>query len=365
MATKNDFGELKILFISRAYPPAVGGIENQNYELSQWLSKITPTTIIANTYGKNFLPFFLSYLFITLPFTTGKYDVVLLGDGILAAVSWWIKLFHKKTKVICITHGLDITYKNRFYQKYWVNKFLKTCNRLIAVGNQTIIEGIKRGIDKNKFIFIPNGVNPENFIDDNLDKNAFFEIIGNNYRGRKILLTSGRLSKRKGVAWFIRNVLPILQRNIIYIVVGDGADKKNILRAIDETGSNERVVMMGYVDDEVRNKILTGADLFIQPNIPVEGDMEGFGISVIEAGVSGTSVIASRIEGLTDAVIDGKNGILVEPENIYDWKEKITTALSNNFDRKTFGKNARDYVIRNFSWEKISKQYYHTLRETT
>ena len=52
---------MKILFISRAYPPVTGGIENQNYALSVWLPKISDCYTLANTRGKKFLPFFLPY----------------------------------------------------------------------------------------------------------------------------------------------------------------------------------------------------------------------------------------------------------------------------------------------------------------
>lgn len=357
----NKKKQLKILFISRAYPPVVGGIENQNFELSQWLPKITPTDTIANTRGKKFLPFFLLKLFLILPFKTPKYNVILLGDGVLGIISWWIKIFHKKQKVACIVHGLDLTYKNDLYQRLWVRTFIPTCNRLIAVGNQTIIEGVKRGINKELFIFIPNGVHPEKFIDETIARDDIFKIIGEQYRGKKILLTSGRLAKRKGVAWFIRNVLSQFNEDVVYIVAGHGPDKQNIQNAIAETATQKRIIIMGYVSDNVRNVLFTGSDAFIQPNIKVPGDMEGFGISVIEAGVSGLPVLAARLEGLKDAIIDGKNGLLVDSGNAQMWKDTVSYVLSDDFDRKTFGKNARTYISQTLSWDRVSRMYLEIL----
>lgn len=362
MTILNNSGDLKILFISRAYPPVVGGIENQNYELSTWLPKICDTATIANTHGKKFLPLFLLRLFMTLPLTAKKYDVILLGDGVLSIVSWWTKLFHKDTKIACITHGLDLTYKNNFYQKWWVKKFIPTCDKLIAVGNQTIIEGIKRGINKDQFVFIPNGVDPEKFIHDDIDKDAIFDVIDKKYHNKKILLTFGRLARRKGVAWFIHNVLPQLSDNVIYIVAGSGPDKQNIENAIKDTNLQDRVITMGYVEDTDRDKIFAGADIFIQPNITVVGDMEGFGISVIEAGVSGLPVLASEIEGLKDAITNNQNGIFVKSEDAIDWQKKVTMILSDDFDRTAFGKNAQKYILENLSWQKIAKIYYNILQ---
>jgi len=72
---------VKILFISRAYPPIVGGIENQNYELGKWLGRIADVKIIANTHGRKFLPLFAPYALLRAVLNISKYDVLLLGDG--------------------------------------------------------------------------------------------------------------------------------------------------------------------------------------------------------------------------------------------------------------------------------------------
>ena len=72
--------KLKILFISRAYPPVTGGIENQNYELSVWLSKAVEVKTIANRHGRKFLPIFAPYALLSALFKMHAYDAVLLGD---------------------------------------------------------------------------------------------------------------------------------------------------------------------------------------------------------------------------------------------------------------------------------------------
>ena len=116
---------MKILFISRAYPPIVGGIENQNYELGKWLGKIADVTIIANKKGKKFLPFFLPYAIVKSLLIARKYDAVLLGDGVLGIIAYKLKFFYPKKPIICVVHGLDLTFKSGIYQKLWVNIFLK------------------------------------------------------------------------------------------------------------------------------------------------------------------------------------------------------------------------------------------------
>ena len=85
--------------------------------------------------------------------------------------------------------------------------------------------------------------------------------------------------------------------------------------------------------------------------------MEGFGLSVIEAAYCGIPVIAANLEGLKDAIKDGQDGFLIETEDINGYIAKINELLSNDENRKAFGQKARQYVIDNYSWDKISKIY--------
>ncbi|EKD46416.1 MAG: Glycosyl transferase, group 1 family [uncultured bacterium] len=354
---------MKILFISRAYPPTVGGIENQNYELGKWLSEISETKVLANKKGKRFLPFFLPYASAMTILTMHKYDALLLGDGVLGVTGWISKFFYPQKPVICVVHGLDLTFPSRFYQKVWVNFFLKRIDKFIAVGNETINVGEEKKLGREKFMFIPNGVDTEKHLCEST-RAELEKVLGVPVSDKKIMLTAGRLAKRKGVAWFVKNVMPKLSSDFTYVVSGDGPDKENILNAIKEEQLSERVLMLGYVTDEVRNTLLNTADLFLQPNIKIPGDMEGFGISVIEAGACRLPVLASNMEGLKDAIKDGKNGFLVESENADAYVQKINELFAKGSPREIYGQTVRDFVVENYQWEKIAKQYSEEIRKT-
>jgi len=359
--------QTKILFISRAYPPTVGGIENQNYELAKWLGEIADVKIIANARGRKFLPLFAPYALLRALFLMPKYDVLLVGDGTLAILSWMIKLFFKKP-TICVVHGLDINYGSAslgvwyekilisLYQTFWIGIFIKSFDKLIAVGNETVRVAIQKGIPAEKIVFIPNGVDTEKHLIEST-RAELEKIIGRSIENKKILLTSGRLAKRKGVAWFIDNVMPKLPADFIYIVAGAGPDKDAIEQAIKNNDLSQRVFTLGYISDEDRNILWSQADLFVQPNITVAGDMEGFGISVIEAGACRLPVLASNMEGLKDAIKDNKNGFLVESENAEAYVAKINELFATGSPREIHGQAVRDFVIENYQWEKIAQQY--------
>ena len=352
----------KILFISRAYPPITGGLENQNYELSLWLPKISQTQTIANKRGKKFLPLFLPYAFFKALFLLPKYDAILLGDAVLSIVGWSLKLFSKKP-VICVTHGLDLTYKNRFYQKFWVGFFIKKLDKLIAVGNETIEAGTKLGISREKFVFIPNGVDTEKFIK-SYSRENLERVIGEKLGKKKVILSTGRLAVHKGIDWFCENVVPKLPDDVLYVVAGDGKKRNDIEKIIKTKVLWPKVKMLGKVSDKDLKILYNTADLYVKPNIKVEGTMEGFGLVAIEAASCKLTVIASDLEGLRDAIKDGQNGFLIEPYDTEGYLKKINELLNDDKFRQEFGEKARQFVVKNYSWENISRRYLEEIEKT-
>ncbi len=349
---------MKILFISRAFPPVIGGIEKQNHEIARALQAISGIDIFTNRKGKSMLPLFLPWISLRALLSLHHYDVVLLGDGVLGALGAMLKLFTKKP-VVCIVHGLDLTYKSKFYQRYWVGCFLPRLDRLIAVGNETIRQGSARGIPVEKLSFIPNGVT----VGDRqplCSRNDLEERIGKSLPG-PVLLTLGRLVRRKGVSWFVEHVFNKLDEDITYLVAGDGPDREAIFAAITKYRLHDRVLLLGEVSEYDKELLLCCADLFIQPNIPVEGDMEGFGLVVLEAAAHGCAVVAADLEGLRDAISNGNNGFLVTAGDVEGYCSRIMSLLRDPGETTRAGERAREYVLKHFSWPLIARQYLSLL----
>ena len=93
------------------------------------------------------------------------------------------------------------------------------------------------------------------------------------------------------------------------------------------------------------------------PNIPVNGDMEGFGIVLLEAASCGTSIVASNIEGIKDAIKDGKNGFLIEVYNVGRFVKIINRLLDNNEKKEKNGTIIREFTLQNYEWKKIAEKY--------
>jgi phosphatidylinositol alpha-1,6-mannosyltransferase len=355
---------MKLLFISRAYPPVVGGIENQNYELSVRLPKLADTTLLVNRQGKKFLPFFFPFVLVKTFFTAGRYDAVLLGDGVLALVGFFIKIFHPKVRVASVIHGLDVTYCLSLYQTLWVKLFLPSLDVLLAVSEETKNVAVQHGLTEEKIQVIPNGVDQE-FLPEKFTRAKLDVFLGFETEDTIVLLTHGRLAKRKGVAWFIENVLTELPTNTHYVVSGSGPEQTILEELVSRLSLTHRVHLLGRVSDEDKLLLLHTADIFIQPNIKVPGDMEGFGIAVIEATSCGRPVVASKLEGLIDALAAGKNGILVEHGNPKAWVQALLPLIRSKEARTSLGNQARLYTEKNFTWDTITKRYLDALGNNT
>jgi len=132
-----------------------------------------------------------------------------------------------------------------------------------------------------------------------------------------LLLTVARLVERKGIDTVLR-ALPLIAAQhpgVRYAIAGEGADRARLDALIAELGVKERVEWLGQVSHDALAPLYASADVFVLPSrsIPEHGDIEGFGLVLLEAQASGTPVIAARSGGMPDAVHDGVSGLLVAP----------------------------------------------------
>jgi len=347
----------KILFITRNYPPKIGGIESYSYNLIYEFEKHCDVWKMTLSKSKLHLLWFLPHCFFkSLQLIhNNNIDTIHLCDGLLAPLGVLLKFLTKKRVSISI-HGLDITFPNSFYQAVvpWCVSHL---DMVICVSRSTRDECVIKGVPLQQCNVIPNGVTPGEFVLSNSSmepRHILEKHIGAVLLNKKILVTVSRLVKRKGVAWFVENVMPRLDGSYVYIVAGDGPEYHSILEKINRHNLSQKVFMLGKVSNELRNVIYNGSDIFILPNISVKDDVEGFGIVAIEAGSCGLPVVASNIQGIKDAVLDGRTGSLVAEADVDGFLEAILTMNLRKDQVKSI-------VTSTFGWPQIYEQYRNIL----
>ena len=365
----------KILYISHLHPPHdahlenMGGMQRVSMQLVnefESMPDIELKSITLHAKWKNVgvkTAGFLAKLVRSLPSIVRDFkpDIILFSSMVTASLA---PLLKKRISVpmITINHGQDVTMPVRMYQSYLPRVFA-SLSGVISVSDATRIESITRGLDQSKAIALPNGYQrewEEHMIERSQAK-SFLQQTFSIPEKNTILLTVGRLVKRKGHAWFTEEVLPHLSKNITWLIIGDGGEYPEIEKAIHRHQLEDSIVFAGRQSDQVLYNAYSGADLFIMPNIPVPGDMEGFGIVMLEAGLAGTPSIASDLEGIKDVIVDGRNGYKISPLDSKAYINKIVEVLAS--DLSELRESTKKYIKEHFSWETVALRYVSFLKE--
>jgi phosphatidylinositol alpha-1,6-mannosyltransferase len=308
--------------------------------------------------------FFLMRLVFKLPKIVGEFkpDVILFSSMVTASLA---KFTRKKISVpmVTINHGQDVKMPIDIYQNF-VPKVFEALDGVISVSEATRQECIKRGMDPEKGVALPNGFDMSDFKEAPEKKNARKEIeavFDLDLSRKKVLLTVGRQVKRKGHEWFIEEVLPKIESDVIYLVIGDGPEHQRLIEIVDSSAVKGKVLLAGRQPDEVLKSAYACADIFIMPNIPIPGDMEGFGIVLLEANLAGTPAVAADLEGIKDVITPGKNGYKIKVKDDQAFAMKVDDVLNNELDE--LSKNSRNFVLENFTWNNVAQQYISYLKE--
>jgi phosphatidyl-myo-inositol dimannoside synthase len=113
-------------------------------------------------------------------------------------------------------------------------------------------------------------------------------------------------------------------------VIGDGTLRGNLESLARELAVADAVTFHGWLSDEDRDEILRRSSVFAMlSRLDAVGSGEGFGIVYVEAGRLGLPVVAGRVAGALDAVVDGETGILVDPEDHVQAADAIVSLLSD------------------------------------
>lgn len=321
----------KILLISRKWAPAVGGMETYAAELVASLQGAAEVrTFVLKGRRDGRAPSMIMYGVFLLRasmlclFLGRRFDRVVFGDLILfpAALCSW--LVNRQARRITIVYGLDLAYQHRrgvlpsLYRLYF-KAFRATqgvFGSVIAISRHTAALAEREGIHRVVVITPSLPLVNATFQAQEKLPDAWIQAGA----GRRVLYF-GRLVPRKGALWFARNVLHRLPSTARFFVVGDSSDEdyKTALRDCPRTHC------LGRLGSGELNALIRTADVVVMPNVPTPErlDVEGFGLVAIETTSLGGLLIASRLDGITDAVVDGVTGTLAESADAAGWVQVI------------------------------------------
>lgn len=166
--------------------------------------------------------------------------------------------------------------------------------------------------------------------------------------GAELALAVGNLYPVKDHATLLRAAAP--RPGLAVAIAGRGGEEERLRALAHALGIADRVRLVGLRDDVPR--LLAAADVFVQPSLS-----EGLPLAVLEAMAAALPVVASRVGGIGEAVIDGKTGVLVPPADPGALASALARVLDTQSCREALGSAGRARTEEEFSVARMARRY--------
>ena len=353
---------MRILILSSEYPPGPGGIGRHAADLSLaltnkgYLVDVMASLDYENKHRINkyietlplkieIFPFkrmgWFTYIYrvraVLKQLKKKSYERIIVTGMFPLWLGALVKLFYnKKVHLDSFIHGSEVNPSNPFLRMltHWS---LKKADHIWAVSGFTASLLPLGLINKNNMTLLPNGIHSSDWIR-YIHSKPF-----SNWEGYPKLLTVGNVTPRKGQHRVIK-ALPALIKgfpNIHYHIIGLPTHEKEIRELAENLGVSKHITIHGKFNSKLElARAYRSADLFLMlSENQKNGDVEGFGIAILEANFFGLPAIGAYGCGIEDAIkseingelVDGNNPIKIAQmiKNILDHKTKYSSQLSN------------------------------------
>lgn len=344
----------RILLVTRNLPPLVGGMERLNLELAraitangelavvgplgcaEWLE--LPTTRVSEVQIRP-LPLFLARA-ASQAIRMGRRlrpDLVLAGSGLTAPLAF-LAARACGARFVVYVHGLDLVVRSLPYRLLWLPA-VRNADLVLANSRNTRQLAIDREVPVKRIAILHPGTDLPATDADARDRFRAKHIPDSG----PLLLSVGRLTRRKGLAEFIEHSLPtILQHrpDVKLLVIGADAndavrpgvasERARIERAAQRGSVSHAVTFMPPCDDGTLSDAYFAADAHVFPVRDLPGDVEGFGMVAIEAAAHGLPTVAFDAGGVADAVVAGQSGTLVVPDDYTAFAHAVLATLQED-----------------------------------
>jgi len=251
----------------------------------------------------------------------------------------------------CFVHGEDVeTAATSREHSLLVKNVCKNASMLICNSENTANIVRKLGFDSgSKCEVLHPGVDTSRF-EVAAPDTSFRQQMG--WSGKRVLLTVGRLQRRKGQDFLIKSMPALLKEfpDLFYAVVGRGECYDELISLVDQHKLHDNVCVYPDMDDEALIKCYQQCDIFILPNRTIDNDIEGFGMVLVEAQVCGKPVIAGDSGGTRETMNIGKTGHIIDCSSTENLLKELSPILRNReiVDGEV---DIADYAKKRFNWD--------------
>ncbi len=357
----------RLLLITSEFPPLPGGIGNHAFFLAKYVQKEGYDVSVISDFRdekqdsefdkrQSFKVFrtkrnlFTQLSRIKKSFSLTKQNQIIVCSGRFSLwLGFFLSMFFHNKKFIAVLHGSELKAGGKF-SCFLTKRSLSSFDKLIAVSEFTK----QYALCVNKKIEIE-------VINNGIEINNKIENIQRTEKSEKInLVTVGNLTFRKGQQNVIK-ALPVLKEKfpeVHYHCIGMPTEKKSFEKLAEELHVIANITFHGVLSEEEKNAVLSDCDVFCMlSSVLKNGDVEGFGIAILEANAIGIPAIGSNDSGIVDAIKNYANGVLVNPENIDEIVDALKLILED-YDNYSFRAKERSKM---FQWSNIIQSYVNVL----
>lgn len=372
----------RITFITRNFPPLVGGMERLAREAVNALNQQWPVELIGpqgcgawtavpviEVDHRSAARFLLTSWWAAGMVTDSAPRQAVVGGSGLAAASVLMLGRRSNSPTACFVHGLDLVARHPVYRAVCMTA-LRRIDLIIANSHNTARLAVANGIPEQRVRILYPGTG----IPTGQPTQAFADRFPQT-RGRPLLLFVGRLMQRKGLVEFAQEVLPGVissHPDVLLVVVGGDApdalhgksrERERLEQAVHRHGLQRNILMLGGVDDATLDAAYAAARLHVFPVRDLPGDVEGFGMVALEAAMRGTPTLAYAAGGVADAVADGRSGWLIPPGDTTAMTARVRRCLAGDCDQVTLA--SCQAFARDFDWAMFADRLRRLIVEVT
>lgn len=247
---------------------------------------------------------------------------------------------------------------DRRVKRGWRTRLIhgRLVQKVAAISPAVARELERGGVDPRRIELVPSTIDPARVVAQRgreatrtaLDVSA----------GTPLFLALASLVPRKGIDVLLEACADLARRGEEFAcrIAGDGPERARLEARVSELGSASRVRFVGRRDDV--GDLLAACDVFVLPS-----RREGLGVSALEAMAAGRAVVASRVGGLADAVVDGETGLLVPVDDARALADALARLARDRSVRDALGRAGPERVRAGFLPESMVASYERIYRE--